>query len=160
MSSYHLLATWEGHCVPCDAERPLLLVEHGPRGLRAWLSGAGPEDRALSYTCGVCGRVEQVPLTEAEDAEYDATLARYPDWVEPPVLVDLTVAAQDPAPAVVEAGVEGSDVFSLAAALLSAAPVPAPVAPAAPRRPVVHVLTLPVQRVSATDDLPLALAVA
>lgn len=83
---YHLLTRWNGYCAGCATERPLALVEAGPRGLRAWLAGIGPDDRALSYCCGVCGRVEHVPLTEAEDAEHDATLPRWPD-------LDLTAPA-------------------------------------------------------------------
>ena len=103
-----LLARWTGYCASCHEESPLLLVSTGPHGVRAWLSGAGPEDRELSYACAVCGRVEHVPADEEADAAYDATLARWPDAV------------------------------------------PA----AAPARPgTVRVVTLPVQRGSATDLL-------
>lgn len=112
MSSYKVLAAWSGYCAPCATERPLLLVEHGPRGLRAWWSGVGAEQRTLSYACGVCGGIEHVPATEAEDADYDATLLRWPDW-------SLVVLPD--------------------------------VVPAAPRRPVVTVASLPTQRVSVTD---------
>jgi hypothetical protein len=82
---FHTLVQHLGYCAGCADERPLVVLEHGPRGLRAWLAGIGAEDRALSYACLVCGRTEHVPLTEAEDAEYDATLPR---WADPlPALV-------------------------------------------------------------------------
>lgn len=128
------VATILGYCASCDTERPLIVVEHGPRGLRGWLAGIGPEDRTLSHTCRLCGRVEHVPLTEAEDAEYDLTLLRWPDTFLP-------------------------------ALHLVPAPLPAVVAPRLvvlpqPRKPVVHVLTLPVEQVLATDDRLLALSVA
>jgi hypothetical protein len=90
MTSHRVLTRWTGFCPSCPEERPLLLVSHGPHGLRAWLSGAGPEDRTLSYSCGVCGRSEHVPATEEEDAAYDATLARWSDWDE---LVTVPVPA-------------------------------------------------------------------
>src|SRR5689334_12057519 len=81
MITHRILTSWTGFCASCPVEQPLLLVSTGPHGLRAWLSGAGPEDRTLSYTCGVCGRLEHVPATEFEDEAYDAGLARWPDWV-------------------------------------------------------------------------------
>jgi hypothetical protein len=151
------LAFYDGFCAGCSDERPLVVVEHGPRGLRAWLSGAGPEDRTLSYGCLLCGRSEHVPLTEAEDADYDATLPTWPDIlfaeVMPVAAEAAAVPAWEPAP---------GDVFGRAALtlLVSAAAVAAPVAVAvpAPRRPVVRVIALPGQRVSATDDHPLAVA--
>jgi hypothetical protein len=82
MTSHRVLARWTGFCASCPEERPLLLVSTGPHGLSGWLSGAGPEDRRLSYSCGVCGRSEHVPDTEVADAVYDGTLLRWPDWVE------------------------------------------------------------------------------
>ena len=127
MATHRLLARWTGYCASCHEEAPLLLVSEGPHGVRAWLSGAGPEDRALSYTCGICGRVEHVPATETEDAVYDATLPRWPDWVE--VVVE-PVMVQAPAPVEL------------------VAPVDVPV-----RLGVVRVVTLPVQRGTATDLL-------
>lgn len=133
MSASRVIWTWTGYCASCPEEQPLAVLEHGERGLRAWLAGVGPEDRTLSYTCLVCGRVEHVPSTEAEDAEHDAALLRWPDWVEP---------APAAAPVLVEAG----DVFGLAAAVLIAAPRPGHVS----------VITLPSQRVSATDVLAVA----
>ena len=151
MTSHRVLARWTGFCASCPEERPLLLVSTGPHGLRAWLSGAGPEDRALAYACAVCGRTEHVPATEAEDAVYDASLRRWPDWVEEHV--DTLVAA--PAAELIEPVVT-DDLFGLAAAWLAADPVPEPAAPApvavpAPRLGAVRVVTLPAQRVSATD---------
>jgi hypothetical protein len=157
-----VLTRWTGFCASCPEERPLLLLSTGPHGLRAWLSGAGPEDRTLSYTCAVCGRSEHVPATEAEDAAYDAGLGRWLDWVEEP---ELVATAAEPLPPAA-----GDDLFGLAAAWLAADPVPAPtvLAPAvpvlsapveerapvvvpAPRLGAVRVVTLPAQRVSATD---------
>ncbi len=74
------LASWLGFCADCPEERPLLLTVRGSRGLRSWWDGSGPEDQSLAYTCLVCGRVEHVPPTEAEDLAYDLTLARWPDY--------------------------------------------------------------------------------
>lgn len=85
MTEVALRASWTGYCASCAADRPLLLVARGPRGLLAWVNGVGPEDRSLSYCCGVCGRVEYVPRTEAEDRAYDLTLPRWPDWVSDPL---------------------------------------------------------------------------
>lgn len=84
---HRVLTRWTGFCAGCPEEAPLLLVSTGPHGLRAWLSGAGPEDRVLSYTCAVCGRVEHVPATDEEDAVYDATLARWPDVATEPIVL-------------------------------------------------------------------------
>ena len=146
-SVYLTVATYDGYCSSCDDVRPLAVLEHGPRGLRAWLAGHGPEDRALSYTCLLCGRCEQVPLTDAEDQEYAATLPTWPDWN--PVLQPKAVP-----PILVAAG----DVFGLAAARLPAAPATTVRLPA-PRRPQVRIITLPGHRVAATDDHLLAFAV-
>ena len=181
---YFPLTTFEGYCVSCDTERPLVVIEHGARGVRAWLAGTGHEDRTLSHTCRVCGRNEHVPLTEAADAEYDLTLRRWPDtflfaaptleleWAAP-----TAIAADVPAAEVVAEHAVCVDVFALAAERL-AVPMPLPVsvrvslpetaaeaAPVvlqlpAPRKPIVHILRLPVQRVEATDGRILALAVA
>jgi hypothetical protein len=159
------LAHYDGFCAPCETERPLVLVEHGQRGLRAWLSGIGPEDRTLSYCCLVCGRNEHVPLTEAEDALYDATLPTWPDTVfeeEPavpvfePVLAPVAeVAAEAPfVPVLLTRPLPLEELLELRE-LPAARPV---VTLPPPRRPVVRVI--PGARVSATDDMPLALAVA
>ena len=67
MSDVKLLATWDGWCDPCGTERPLVLVEIGPRGVRAWLGGVGIEDRALNLTCRVCGQWQSVPQHEEDD---------------------------------------------------------------------------------------------
>ena len=96
MTSHRMIARWTGFCASCPDERPLLLVSHGPHGFRGWLSGAGVEDRTLSYSCGVCGRTEPVPATEAEDDLYDAALPRWSDWdelVTAPVPVPVAVPA-------------------------------------------------------------------
>jgi hypothetical protein len=153
---HRVITSWTGFCASCPVEQPLLLVETGPHGLRGWLAGAGAEDRTLSYACAVCGRVEQVPLTEEEDARYDATLVRWPDWVAD-ALAPLPVTA--PAVPLVR-----GDVFGMAALQLALAPVPVPAAvPAAvaavvpaPRPAAVRVVSLPTQRVSATDVLAAA----
>jgi hypothetical protein len=146
------LAVFDGYCASCSTERPLVVIEHGPRGVSAWLAGVGPEDRTLSHTCRVCGRNEHVPLTEAEDEEYDHTLPRWPD----------TVLADVPAPVRVEVSESyappAGDVFAAAALHLLATPQEPAVVPVA-RKPRVHVVTLPVRRVQATDRI-LALAVA
>ena len=136
---YFPLASWDGFCASCDTEQPLVLVEHGPRGLRAWLAGVGPEDRSLSYCCLVCGRNEHVPLTEEEDEEYDASLARWPDTFLEPVAQVVVL----PEPLVVPAG----DVYAAAAVRIVEQPV---------RKPVVTVITLPTQRVAATDLVAVA----
>jgi hypothetical protein len=157
MSTYRVITTWTGFCASCPADQPLLLVSQGPHGVRAWLSGAGHEDRTLSYTCSVCGRVEFVPATEDEDVHYDATLARWPDWVEEAFEPVLVTAPFVPL-------VDG-DVFALAAvsltahpepvapqlAAVAAVPVSVPVSVPAPRSPAVRVVTMPLQRVSPTD---------
>lgn len=145
--TYVTVAEHDGYCARCDVERPLVIQSHGAHGLRAWLAGIGWEDRALSYTCRVCGQVEHVPLTEAEDDEYAATLVSWPDWAP----VQVPVVVQLPEPVVVRAG----DVFALAATQLALVP-----ALPAPRKPVVRIITLPHARVAATDGQPLATLVA
>ena len=71
MSDVKLLAAWDGWCDPCATERPLVLVEVGPRGVKAWLGGVGIEDRTLSLTCRVCGQWQLVPQLEEDDEEMD-----------------------------------------------------------------------------------------
>lgn len=66
MSPVKLLARWDGWCDPCQTERPLLLTEAGPRGLRAWLDGVGPQDRRLTLTCAVCGQWQLVSWDEED----------------------------------------------------------------------------------------------
>lgn len=142
MTSHRILTRWTGFCASCPDESTLLLVSTGPHGFRAWLSGAGPEDRELSYTCAVCGRVEHVPATEDDDVVYDATLPRWPDWIEQvvePVMVEA-------APFV------ATDDFATAAVRMLTQPAPEPVAAVpVPRPGTVRVVTLPSQRVAATD---------
>ena len=160
---YFPLTTFEGYCASCETERPLLVIEHGARGFRAWLAGSGHEDRTLSHTCRVCGRNEHVPLTEAEDEAYDLTLRRWPDTF----LLDApTLELQWEAPAalaqaaqVVPAAPAASavDVFTIAAQRLATAAPRVLVIPMQ-RRPLVHVLTLPAAPVQATDGRLLALA--
>jgi hypothetical protein len=77
------IAGWDGWCDPCGTERPLVLTEAGPRGLRAWTRGASWEDRELGLYCRVCGEHQVVPLQEEDDAE--VLLAAVPD-----LLVALT----------------------------------------------------------------------
>lgn len=149
---YFPLAHYAGYCVSCDTERPLVLMERGARGLRAWLSGVSHQDRSLSYTCLVCGRVEHVPQTEAEDREYEASFASWPDWSP----FAQPVAAVVEAPIVVAAG----DIYAQAAALLAEAPMVVDLTVPVPRKALVTIVRLPVQRVQATDDLLLALSVA
>jgi hypothetical protein len=157
-STFATVASYDGYCASCDTERPLVLQTQGAHGFRAWLSGVGLEDRELTYTCRVCGRVEHVPHTEAEDDAYAATLATWPDWmpVAPqPVEVPVEVPAASVEPVAVPQVVRlpepvAADVFSLAAAQLL---TPAPVAVVPPRRPVVRVITLPSARVSPTDHV-------
>jgi hypothetical protein len=115
LAVYFPLAHYDGYCVSCDVEQPLVLLERGARGLRAWLAGVSHQDRSLSYTCLVCGRVEPVPLTEAEDAEYDTTLATWPDW--------SPVVRPGPAPVLEPILVAVGDVYAQAAQRLATAPV-------------------------------------
>jgi len=178
-TQHRVLARWTGFCASCPEESPLLLVATGPHGLRGWLSGGGSEDRTLSYSCAVCGRVEHVPATEEEDAVYDASLVRWPDWEseaeEPELVAPATV--QEPVQVPVHAfvpeivrsehvapEVEASDLIAsevllpelfLLEAEASEEPTPAVVSlPAAPRRPgTVTIVSLPAQRGSATDVL-------
>jgi hypothetical protein len=146
---YFSIAHHDGYCAGCHDERPLVVIEHGPRGLRAWLAGVGAEDRELSYSCLLCGRTEHVPLTEAEDVEYDATLATWPDWmpsVEPVVPEHVAPVAVVPEP------------VPVTVVLPDTGPVVA--LPAAARKPLVRIMTLPTPRVEATDDQLLSLRVA
>lgn len=83
--SFATVASYDGYCVRCDGERPLVVQTRGAHGFRAWLAGVGLEDRDLSYTCRVCGQVEHVPHTQAEDDEYAATLPTWPDLPVPVV---------------------------------------------------------------------------
>lgn len=94
------LAWLDGYCASCDDDRPLAVVESGPHGFRAWLSGVGPEDRTLSYCCWVCGRSEHVPATEAEDELFEAGLVSWPDTFLVPAEA-TPVAAQVAEPQVV-----------------------------------------------------------
>ncbi len=127
---HHALAFYDGFCADCHVDMPLVLIERGPRGVRAWLAGIGSEDRALTYTCRVCGRNEHVPLTEAEDVVYDATLATWPDTVFAlPTYAGADAAYDDypeySLPTVAWQPVAG-DVFAQAALQLATAPVLAP----------------------------------
>ena len=156
---YVPLAYYDGYCARCQDDSPLVVAEEGPRGLRAWLSGVGPEDRALSYTCRTCGLREHVPFTDSEDDEYAGTLPTWPDW-DPPAPPQAAETAPEPAGAAPTVPVPDGDVFASAATRLSALellhpPVVPEVAevpehPAA-RPPTVRVVTLPVQRVAAAD---------
>jgi hypothetical protein len=162
MTTHRVITSWTGFCASCPVEQPLLLVETGPHGLRGWLSGAGPEDRTLSYACAVCGRVEHVPASEEEDAAYDATLVRWPDWVEEPLAAVAQVESLEVEASEVAAALPAAplDVFAMAALEMAvslpvvepAAPAPVAVVPA-PRTGAVQIVRLPVQRVSATDLL-------
>lgn len=166
-SQHRVLARWTGFCASCPEETPLLLVATGPHGFRAWLAGGSQEDTTLSYTCAVCGRVEHVPASEEEDAIYDASLVRWPDWeseVEEPELVapaSVEVPVRTFVPEIVRAEVvtpEPEDLLPELFLLDADAPeVPEPAAvslPVAPRRPgTVTIVSLPVQRGSATDVL-------
>jgi hypothetical protein len=67
MTDVKAIASWDGWCDPCGTERPLVLTEAGPRGLRAWLRGISWEDRSLGLYCRVCGEHQVVPLREEDD---------------------------------------------------------------------------------------------
>ena len=155
-SQHRVLARWTGFCASCPEESPLLLVATGPFGFRGWLAGGSAEDRTLSYSCAVCGRVEHVPATEEEDAVYDASLSRWPDW-EAEELEQLAPVAAF-VPEIVPSEVvtpELSAFEALVPELFLLAPEPAVVSlPDVPRRPgTVTIVSLPMQRVSATDVL-------
>lgn len=143
MASYKVLATWSGFCAPCAVERPLLLVEEGPRGLRAWWGGVGSEQRTLSYSCAVCGQTEHVPATEAEDALYDVTLLRWPDWSPEPHRLVASPTATSP--------LVGTPLVVVAPRVVVLPDAPAAVVVPAQRRPVITIASLPTQRVSVTD---------
>ncbi|MCA1710425.1 MAG: hypothetical protein LC789_01810 [Actinobacteria bacterium] len=69
MTDVKVLAIWDGWCSPCGEERPLVLVETGRRGVRAWLKGICAEDRDLTLTCRVCGQWQAVPQHEEDDPD-------------------------------------------------------------------------------------------
>lgn len=69
MTDVKVLASWDGWCSPCGQDRPLTLLEVGPRGLRAWLRGIGAEDRELTLACRVCGTSQHVPQHEEDDPD-------------------------------------------------------------------------------------------
>lgn len=73
MNDVRLVARWDGWCDPCETERPLLLTESGERGLRAWLHGVGPEDRALVLTCAVCGEWQAIDPDE-QDVDHEPAI--------------------------------------------------------------------------------------
>lgn len=89
-----VLASWSGWCDPCDVERPLVLTEHGRRGVRAWLSGIHHEDRGLHLTCRVCGVYQVVPRLAEDDPEVE---------VAPPSVPRILATALRPARSVVVA---------------------------------------------------------
>ena len=64
------VASWDGWCSPCTRpDRPLVLTRSGPFGLRAWLTGAGDDERCLLLTCRVCGQWQVVPRREEDDPQ-------------------------------------------------------------------------------------------
>ena len=115
-----VLADWSGWCDPCEVERPLVLTEHGRRGVRAWLSGIHHEDRTLHLTCRVCGLYQVVARLEEDDPEVD---------VAPPTVPLILATALRPARSVVVAS-------------KPAGPKPDPADLPAPRRPRPMVLTV------------------
>ena len=84
MSVVKRLARWTGWCDPCETERLLVLTEAGPRGVRAWLSGVGYEDRTLTLTCVACGQYQLVPWDEPDLPEPVVT-----ETVPPVVAIQL-----------------------------------------------------------------------
>jgi len=92
-----LLARWTGWCDPCETERPLVLTETGPRGLRAWLRGVGAEDRTLTLTCGVCGEWQDVPHDE-DDVLVDEPASSPVAAVHPLGAHQVVIAAFAPYP--------------------------------------------------------------
>ena len=148
MSSFAVVARWVGFCQPCAAERPLVLTAYGPHGPRAWLAGYGPEDRELAYCCVVCGAREHVPATAALDAQYDATLPRWPDLVLPDATQVQAVPVELPAVPVQAAPVRAAS--PRADVALTA--VLGPPTPACSR---VRTSVVPVQRVGVADLLDL-----
>lgn len=94
MTDVKVLASWSGWCDPCEVERPLVLTEHGRRGVRAWLSGIHHEDRGLHLTCRVCGIYQVVVRLEEDDPEVE---------VAPPTVPLILATALRPARSVVVA---------------------------------------------------------
>jgi hypothetical protein len=56
------VASWDGWCGACAADRPLVLTRTGRQRLRTWLTGAADDSRSLLLTCRLCGTGEPVPL--------------------------------------------------------------------------------------------------
>ncbi|MCU1591008.1 MAG: hypothetical protein JWP11_2264 [Frankiales bacterium] len=132
MSDVKVLARWVGWCDPCETERPLVLTETGQRGLRAWLQGIGPDDRALTLTCGVCGEWQAVPHDE-DDAPLETPVTARPVALQrlgarqvvvhavafAPYPIEMLAAPRpvtrlDPSDSVLELLSEGLDLISLA----------------------------------------------
>ena len=97
-----VVASWDGWCGDCAAERPLVLTRTGRRSLRAWWDGA--DDLPLTLTCKVCGVGVDVPLHEEDDPEVveetvvPVVAAPVPPVVEEPAWRPVLVGEPDPAP--------------------------------------------------------------
>ncbi len=72
--SVRVLSRWDGFCLACRVDRPLVLTMTGPGGVKSWWNGVGWYDRDLHLTCGLCGRVEPVTWDQADDPEADLLL--------------------------------------------------------------------------------------
>lgn len=103
-----LVASWDGWCGTCAAERPLVLTGTGRQRLRTWLTGSADDDRPLLLSCRLCGAGVDVPL-ERDDPPVT------PSYGEP----EPALTAQVPVEVPVEVP---SDVPAEVTAVVTAAP--------------------------------------
>lgn len=152
--SVRVLSRWDGFCLACLTDRPLVLTLTGPGGVKAWWNGVGWHDRDLALTCQLCGRVEPVTWDEADDPEVDLLYVEQLAVVGP--AVETAETQPEPASDPLFGAVAPQPVL-LATEPVGAVPVsgPAPEGPVA-AWPTDHEVSLPV---TLPWDLPVELAV-